>query len=172
MSGRRRREIPPGAPGLLTVPGQLSTIGRRRACGGRGAAMRILTEQMDEMGRTCAEAFVDRLTAFVRAELRGEAGDVTREDVVTLVERGGRYGFTLQSTLATYVIAARALGDGFEERLPEARALLLDDTPEELRAFALERLTVARLSPPLSEPPPSSDSPSPSPSQGPQEASP
>lgn len=136
--------------------------------------MRILTEQMDQMGRACAEAFVDRLTAFVRAEVRGEAGDVTREDVVALVERAGRYGFTLQSTIATYVIAARALGDGFEERLPEARALLLDDTPEELRAFALERLTVARLaSPPSSDSlSPSSDSLSPSPSQEPQEASP
>lgn len=111
--------------------------------------MLILTDQMEQMGRSCAEAFVDRVTAFVQGELGGPAGQVSRDEVVALLQRARRYGFTLQSTLATFVIAARLLGDGFDERLPAAREILLDDRPEELRAFELERLAVSLLAPPL-----------------------
>lgn len=113
--------------------------------------IRILTEQMDAMGRTSEAAFTERLTAFVRAELGGEACAVTREDVVALVDRARGHGFTLQSTIAAYVLAARLLGDDFEERLPAARALLAGAAPEEIRAFELERLTVSHLAPPPPE---------------------
>lgn len=105
--------------------------------------IRILTEQMDDLNRTSAESFLERLTAFICAE----TGDTTKEEVSRLVARAGTWGFTLESTIAAYVIAARLLGEGFEERLPAARALLGDDRPEELRAFDLESLTIATLSP-------------------------
>lgn len=113
--------------------------------------MRILTEQMEAMGRASEVSFAERLTAFVRAELGGEAGEVTREGVVALVGRARAHGFTLQSTIVTYVLAARLLGDDFAERLPAARTLLEGAAPEELRAFALERLAVAHLAPPPPE---------------------
>jgi hypothetical protein len=113
--------------------------------------MLILTEQMGQLGGSCAAIFLDRLTAFVRAEL---GGDVPREAIAGLVERAGGYGFTLQSTIATFVITARLLGDDFDLRVPAARALLLDTAPEEIRAFALEELAVSLVSPPPPEPPP------------------
>jgi hypothetical protein len=113
--------------------------------------IRILSEQMEDMGRTCADSFTDRLTAFVRAELGGRAGAVTRDEIAALAERARAHGFTLQSTMATFVLTARLLGDGFEDRVPAARDLLAGDDPEELRAFALERLAVALVSPPPPE---------------------
>lgn len=109
--------------------------------------MQISTEQMEQLGRTCAEAFVDRLTAFVRAEV----GDVSRDAVAALVRRAGHHGFTLQSTIAAFVVAARLLGDDFDRRLPAARALLEGSDPEEIRAFALERLVASLVSPPPPE---------------------
>jgi hypothetical protein len=108
--------------------------------------MLILTDQMEQLGQTCAEAFVDRLTAFVRGEIGG-AGDVSRDAIVALVQRAAGYGFTLQSTLATFVITACLLGDDFDRRVPAARELLEDSSPEEIRAFSLERLAVSLLSP-------------------------
>lgn len=91
--------------------------------------MRIRTEQMHELGKIYADRFVDHVTSFVRAELGGASGEVTRDAIAALIDRARAYGFTLESTIVTFVIAAQLLGHDFDARLPDARGILEARSP-------------------------------------------
>jgi hypothetical protein len=102
-------------------------------------------KQIREIGKVLATSFPGRVTAFVRAELPGAAGDVTQSEIEALIERARGYGFTLETTIVTFVLAARLLGDDFDDRLPDARAILEDKGPERMRALDLRLITITVL---------------------------
>src|SRR5688572_26908568 len=68
--------------------------------------MLFRAKQMREIGSALAGTFVQRVTAFVRAELQGRPGDVTEAEIDALVQRANRYGFTLERTIVAFVLAA------------------------------------------------------------------
>jgi hypothetical protein len=104
--------------------------------------MRISKIQVSQLENSLAESFLDRVEAFIRAELPGAP---TRGQIAAFVARAQDHGLTTEINIVTYVVAARLLGHDFEERLPVARALLEEDAPEEIKALKLNELLISTL---------------------------
>ncbi len=111
--------------------------------------MKISASQVRALSAARFDAFVRRAIAFVQ-EIPGPP--IVEAEARALIERARGYGLTFETSIVSYLLAARVLGSDFDQRHPRARHLLEQVCDERYKAEDLRRFCEQALSTPNEAP--------------------
>jgi hypothetical protein len=110
----------------------------------------IRKQQMETLGESSLEVFLDRIVALFREEFPDESESISQQQMKHefkgLVEQGRDYGFRTEKEVFTYLWSAKYLGSDFPRVYPEAEEIMSSPqlTPE-TKTLWLQKWTLAVL---------------------------
>jgi hypothetical protein len=108
--------------------------------------LRIQTNQIVAMEEQLLDGFLDRIAAFLRANVPSMRGADTAELAIEcrpFVEKARRYGFRTEREIASFVFSAAVLGSDLDEAIPSVAAILRGEWGRgREKARQLEELTL------------------------------
>jgi hypothetical protein len=101
----------------------------------------IKSNQIDALSATGRENFIHKMMKLLRKDyedIRKMPLQELHDDILAQITKANKYGFHLNSSLATYIVSSFAMGENFDNDFQGAKEILLADLHEIERSKNLE----------------------------------
>jgi hypothetical protein len=103
----------------------------------------IKNSQLETLSAIGREEFIKKMMKLLRndfEELRSVPVKELHDTISLLIDKAKAYGFSLTSTLASYIVTSFVLGDNFDTEISSAKDILIEETHETQKSKNLEDL--------------------------------